>query len=151
MQIRIIAAAETRFIRRDVLKPGLPDSEVHLDGDDQPSAFHLGAFDSERLVGVVTFLPEPCPIAGDERDWRLRGMAVVASVRDRGVGGELLEAGIARVGTSGGRRVWCNGRTRARRFYERHGFQVVGAEFESPKTGPHYLFVRQLEVGHAAP
>ena len=145
MKIRTITADETLPIRREVLKPGLPESEVHFEGDDHPSALHLGAFDGERLIGIATFFPEPSPREGGDRNWRLRGMAVVASARGGGIGGELIDAGVARIAGEGGDAVWCNGRTSARRFYERHGFEAVGDEFESPHTGPHYLFVRRAE------
>jgi GNAT superfamily N-acetyltransferase len=144
MNIREISAEMTRPIRRDVLKPGLPESEVYLPGDDDPSAFHLGAYEDVDLIGVASFLPEACPVGGGRGDWRLRGMATIASVRGRGVGGGLLDTGIAEAARRGGARVWCNGRTTARRFYERHGFATVGAEFESPHTGPHFLFILDL-------
>lgn len=147
MEIREITAEETRPIRREVLRPGLPESEVHLPGDEDPSSFHLGAFDEGRLVGIATFIAEPCPASGAERDWRLRGMATIAQVRGRGIGGRLLDTGVGRVAQSGGRRVWCNGRTSARRFYEQHGFTVVGDEFELPHTGSHFLFVLTVEHG----
>lgn len=147
MDIREITAEQTRPIRREVLKPGLPEAEVHLPGDENPLAFHLGAFEEQHLIGTATFLPEACPFRGSERDWRLRGMATLERVRNAGVGGRLLQAGIERARQLSGRLLWCNGRTSARRFYERHGFTAVGDEFESAFTGPHYLFVRELEVG----
>lgn len=150
MDIREVTAEATRPIRREVLKPGLPESEVHLPGDEHPSTFHLGAFEADCLVGVATFIPEACPVGGGDCDWRLRGMATLAPVRDRGIGGRLLDAGIAKAAQLGGVRVWCNGRTSARRFYERHGFIAVGDEFESPYTGPHFLFVLDLEQGGKA-
>ena len=40
--------------------------------------------------------------------------------------------------------VWCDGRLAALEFYRRHGFQPVGAMFETPGTGPHYRLVRLL-------
>jgi GNAT superfamily N-acetyltransferase len=146
MDIREVTAEATRPIRREVLKPGLPESEVHLPGDDNPSTIHLGFFEENRLVGIATFLPEACPVQGGMWDWRLRGMATLESVRNAGIGGMLLEAGIARARELRGARVWCNGRASARRFYERHGFAAVGDEFALPFTGPHYLFVLELEV-----
>jgi GNAT superfamily N-acetyltransferase len=74
-------------------------------------------------------------------------MATLANVRNRGIGGLLLSECIAHARRAGGRYFWCNGRSSARRFYERHGLRAVGEEFLSPDTGPHYLFV--LELGRA--
>lgn len=144
MTIRPITVEQARTLRREVLKPGLSESEVQYARDDDPNSFHLGAFEAGRLIGIATFLPDPCPMAPGVQDWRLRGMATIAAVRRRGVGGELLECGVDRVQQAGAARVWCNGRTGARRFYERHQFCAVGEEFQIPHTGPHYLFVRDL-------
>lgn len=146
MTIRSITVEQARILRREVLKPGLPESEVHYAQDDDPNSFHLGAFEAGRLIGIATFLPDPCPTAPGVQDWRLRGMATIAAVRRRGVGGELLERGVDRVQQAGAARVWCNGRTAARRFYERHEFCAVGEEFQIPHTGAHYVFVRDLAV-----
>ena len=130
-----------RPIRRDVLKRGLPESEVIYPGDDAEETLHLGAFVDGELVGIATFLGESCPARPGASAWRLRGMATVPEHRDRGIGGALLDAGLDRAGLAGATVVWCNGRALARRFYERHGFEAIGDVFDIPHTGAHYLFV----------
>jgi GNAT superfamily N-acetyltransferase len=142
--IRRITAEETRPIRREVLKPGLPEAAVHLPGDEGPGTIHLGAFDGDVLIGIATFFADPAPVDGGATDWRLRGMATLPSVRNRGIGGALLEAGVDWAQEAGATTLWCNGRTRARAFYERHGFTVVGDEFDLPHSGPHFVFIRPL-------
>lgn len=144
METRRITAADTRPIREVVLRPGLPASESIYPGDDAPSTIHLGVFEEGTLLGVATFMLDPCPTSGGESDWRLRGMATLARARNRGLGGRLLADGIERVRVAGGRLVWCNGRVTARAFYERHDFRAVGEAFESPHSGWHFLFVRDL-------
>jgi predicted GNAT family N-acyltransferase len=42
----------------------------------------------------------------------------------------------------GATRLWCNARTPAVGFYERHGWTTVGEEFDVPPIGPHYRMVR---------
>lgn len=137
--VRPVPVEETRPIRQVVLRAGRPASETHLPGDDAHSSFHLGAFIGSEIVGVASFQPEACPVEGDPRDWRLRGMATLEQHRGRGVGGQVLDAGLARIREAGGHRLWCYGRTKARAFYERHGFEAVGDEFDLPYSGPHYL------------
>lgn len=144
LDIRRITAEETRPIRSEVLKPGLPESAVHLPGDEEPTTIHLGAFEGEALVGIATLFPDPCPAEGGPNDWRLRGMATLERVRNGGIGGELLEAGVEWVRREGATTLWCNGRIRARAFYERHGFTVTGDEFDLPHSGPHFVFIRRL-------
>jgi GNAT superfamily N-acetyltransferase len=143
MDIRDISASLARSIRQSVLRPGLPASESVYPDDDSPHTLHLGAFERGELIGIATFLPQACPHQGAAPAWRLRGMAVVESARGRGVGGLLLTQGIDRSIHAGIVTVWCNGRTAARSFYERHGFAAVGDEFMIAPSGPHYLFVRQ--------
>jgi ribosomal protein S18 acetylase RimI-like enzyme len=48
---------------------------------------------------------------------------------------------------AGAATVWCSGRTGAQRFYERHGFQPIGELYETPGTGPHYVFWRRVPAG----
>jgi GNAT superfamily N-acetyltransferase len=146
MDIRTIAVEEARVLRHAVLRPNLPPEESAFPGDENPTSIHFGAFKNDELVGIATLIQDACPVAGRDDDWRLRGMATVQQVRNRGIGSLLLSACIARVREVGGSRLWCNGRSSARRFYERHGLKTVGEEFMSPHTGPHYLFVLELTV-----
>jgi predicted N-acetyltransferase YhbS len=71
-------------------------------------------------------------------------MATAVEQRGRGIGGAVLEFGVAEVARRGGTVVWCNGRVRAGDFYRRHGFVAVGEEFQVEPSGPHYVFVRSL-------
>ena len=141
MDIRNIAVSEARSIRREVLKPDRPESEVAYPGDELESAEHLGAFESDKLVAVVTFFPAACPEQEGDGAWCLRGMATVPSAQGRGLGGQLLLYGVERVWRKGATFIWCYGRTSGRTFYERHGFRASGDEFMLPHTGPHYLFL----------
>jgi GNAT superfamily N-acetyltransferase len=147
--IRRITAEETQAVRRAVLRPGRPPEETIYPGDEHAETIHLGAFSGTHLTEVATLMREPCPWQGQDRDWRLRAIAVVGEERGSGVGGALLAQIISEALHAGGRVLWCHGRTRARSFYERHGFQARGEEFESPQTGPHYLFLMELGTDHA--
>ncbi|EST36322.1 hypothetical protein N566_16465, partial [Streptomycetaceae bacterium MP113-05] len=57
---------------------------------------------------------------------------------------EVLRAGETEATVRGARLMWCNGRTGARGFYERHGYEAVGEEFVIEGVGPHYVFARRL-------
>ena len=127
-----------------MLRPNLAPEASVFPGDDAPTSQHFGAFACDELVGIATLIQEASPLDGRATDWRLRGMATVPQVRNRGIGGMLLSRCIAHVRAGGGNRLWCHGRSTARRFYERHGLKAIGAEFLSPHTGPHYLFVLEL-------
>lgn len=144
IDVRFLSADEARPLRHAVLRPGRPVEEVTYPPDDDPATIHLGAYDGDLLVGVATFFPDPCPHVTGANDWRLRGMATLPSHQGRGIGGDLLERGVAEAAARGASCLWCNGRVGAARFYERHGFVPHGEPFEVPHTGPHFVFRRPL-------
>ena len=125
--------ADTAELRRRVLRGGRP---VDL-ADDDPTLFHVGAYDGEQLVGTGNVRREPAPWAPDVPAWRLRGMATEPDRRGEGVGAAVLEALLEHCQAEGGGELWCNARTPARTFYQRAGFTEVGEEWVDPEIGPH--------------
>jgi GNAT superfamily N-acetyltransferase len=95
-------------------------------------------------VAVASLTREPPPGSDDPTAWRLRGMATLPAARGRGLGGRLLEACLDHARARGGASVWCNARTRALVFYERHGFVAAGEPFDLPGLGPHLELRRPL-------
>ncbi len=124
-----------------MLRPGQAFEETVYPGDDLEDSAHLGAFDGDRLVGIVSLYREPRP-GGRPDGWRIRGMATEPDVRGKGFGAALLVACIEHVAGSGGGELWCNARMGAVDFYRRAGFQVVSDEFEIPGVGPHVVMAR---------
>lgn len=143
--IELVTRDEILPLRHAVLRPQLPVSAATYPEDNHPEIFHLADRDGDGLIiACVTFLPQPLDGAPA---WRFRGMAAAAEHRNRGIGGQLLEEGVAEVSRRGGTLVWCNGRSAAAPFYLRHGFAIRGEEFELPPVGSHFLLVRELTVG----
>src|SRR5438105_2000942 len=128
---------QTRALRHAVLRPHQALEELAL--HEPPGAFAVGAFDDEELVGVGFVAPD-----GEPGSWRVRGMATAPHARGRGAGTAVLDALVGYAQAQGATRVWCNVRTRARSLYARRGFQVVSAEFELPRIGPHVVMELQL-------
>lgn len=83
--------------------------------------------------------------------YRIRGMASADAVRGRGYGAAVLRAGAGEARTRGATLLWCTGRTDARGFYQRYGFQVSGDEFVIEGVGPHLLLVRGAADAGGAP
>jgi GNAT superfamily N-acetyltransferase len=132
LDVRSIPLAETRALRRDVLRPYMTVDEL---AEHEPSeAVAFGVFQGDDLVAVGLVGPE-----GDELgDWRIRGMATAPHARGRGAGSKVLQALVQHATGHGATRVWCNARTPARTLYEREGFTATSDEFETPRIGPHY-------------
>jgi GNAT superfamily N-acetyltransferase len=146
----VVPAADILGLRHAVLRPGLPREAAVFPEDDLPEAVHIAAYDgdSPTVLGCGSFFPEPFPHAGaggpSGRAFRIRGMASDPDTRGRGYGAAVLTAGEAEARRRGAEVMWCNGRTVARGFYERHGYAVSGEEFVIDGVGPHFVFVRTL-------
>lgn len=135
-------------LRHAVLRPGRPFESAINPEDGHPQALHFAVRDPAGApIGCASFYP--APLDGPD-DWVFRGMATDAEYRGRGIGGLVLETGIAEVARRGADLVWCKGRTTAVPFYRRHGFQPRGEEFVVPISGPHYLLVRDLSASPPA-
>ncbi len=141
-----VTTADTHDLRRRVLRNGTPSDAVAFEGDDDAGTEHLGVVEADgRLLAVSSWRPRALP--GGElgaRTVQLRGMAVDAACQGRGIGGLLLEDGVARAFAAGADAVWANARDTALTFYGRHGFDVVGEGFVDPTTAlAHHRIVRR--------
>ncbi|MBC3989232.1 GNAT family N-acetyltransferase [Streptomyces sp. AC563] len=150
----VVPVAEIFDLRWSVLRPGQPSASAVFPEDDAPGVFHLAAYPdadaTARPLACATFFPDPLPPAAADlagptgsagSAYRFRGMASAPAARGQGYGVAVLRAGLAEAAARGARWTWCNGRTSARVFYERHGFAAVGEEFDVPTIGPHLIFV----------
>ncbi len=143
--IRTITAAETVELRQAILRPHQRPEECVYPHDHTPETFHLGAFVGERMVGIASFLydsheelPEP------KSQYRIRGMATLPDFRQVGIGMALLTDGLSILKEKGAQLVWCNARETAFVFYEKAGFETLGAMFELPGIGPHKVLWRKV-------
>jgi predicted GNAT family N-acyltransferase len=148
IRIEPVGARVVLALRAEVLRPGLPLEVARYAADDQPGALHLAALDElGHVIGCSTWFPEPW----DSRPgWRLRGMATAPHARGAGIGGLLLERGLAEASAAGAESAWCNARTVALGFYRRYGFETVGEEFLGALDIPHYLMWCALPAAQRA-
>jgi len=144
MRTTAVDAEAVRPLRAGVLRPGQPHEQLIFPGDDAPDTLHAAVAMEERIVGVASVMREPYPHDPLAGDWRVRGMAISAEMRGRGIGGALLARCENHARDHAGARLWCNARVRARTLYERAGFAVDGEVFEIPLIGPHYLMRKPL-------
>jgi ribosomal protein S18 acetylase RimI-like enzyme len=152
LRIEVVDRGATRELRRAVLRPGWPvGSPMH--GDDDPDAVHLAALDEAgQVVGSVLVRPGSYALRPEVAGaWQLRGMATAPERQGQGIGGRLIAAAVQQVRRRGGRLLWCDARTSAVGFYDRHGFIREGEEFRHAESGiPHYRMWRMLEPADAA-
>lgn len=128
IRVATVDLEKVRPLRHLVLRPNQPFESTRYKEDD--GSLHFAALDGDRVIGIVSLHPQT---------WRFRGMAVHPDHQSRGVGGLLLQTMLTYAWSRGARRVWCNARCTARRFYERQGFVAEGEEFDEPGIGPHVV------------
>lgn len=173
IRTEIVDVAVVRPLQHAVLRPGLPLEAATYAEDDLPDTVHVAAYDEAgEVAGVATFFPQPYPGPFEGADsgspvgtddgaggadpgelptpvdavdgWRLRGMASDPDRRGAGFGAAVLARGVEEIRARGGRLLWCNARTTAVPFYQRHGLRTVGPEFEVPHIGPHFRMLTRL-------
>jgi GNAT superfamily N-acetyltransferase len=146
MNVEVVDEAQTRALRRAVLRPHLaPDAP--LPGDELTDGVHLAALDETgTVVGTCFVYPEPCPWLPERAGaWRLRQMATGDGLRGRGIGSAVLEAAQAYVVDHGGALLWCDARAAAVAFYRRNGLVGHGEVFtDEQHPTPHLRMWRDL-------
>lgn len=104
-----------------------------------PLSVHVLARDADGTpIGTARLTP----------DHRIGRMAVLQAWRGRGVGAAMLNALIQRARELGYPELELHAQTHALGFYERHGFNAFGEEFDEAGIA-HRRMRRRLEQGHA--
>ena len=141
--IRELSTAETKPIRKLMLRTGTPSTSVDFTRDDDPATVHLGAELDGRLVGVSSWL-RTVDADGATRV-QLRAMAVLDDVQGLGIGAMIVAEGVRRARDADVDEVWANARDTALSFYTRCGFSVEGDGFVTRDTGmPHHVIRLRL-------
>ncbi|WP_164108037.1 MULTISPECIES: GNAT family N-acetyltransferase [Sphingobacterium] len=135
--IRFITAEQTLPLRSQVLRNGLAESKCIFDHDLYPSTFHMGYFEDNQLVSILTCMQEnhgKLPKSA----YRLRGMATAPNSRRKGYSAQLLLAAMEHLKDQLHiDYLWFNARAIAFPFYESLGFEFMSDEFEIPEIGLH--------------
>ena len=103
--------------RQAMLWPDKPLSHVAVLGDD--TATHLCLRQNGEICAAGSFFPD-----GDRV--QLRKLAVHPDLRSKGIGKQLIQAGIDIMKDKGARLLWCDARVESLGFYEQIGFSVEG-------------------------
>ncbi len=135
--IKEINSSETLPIRKEILRPDI-DLPCEFKGDNDAETFHLGAIHNEEVIGVVSFIRSDNSIF-TKNQYQMRGMAIVAAHRKRGIGKMLIQEALDLLEKKEVAVLWCNARETAVQFYEKFGFKTLGEKFMIDHIGTHYL------------
>lgn len=141
--IREIPFRETFGIRHRVLRPDISQSSAWLVGDTHHDTLHLGVYQNEQLVGVVSFMPHANHNFEATVQFQLMGMAIVASSRNKGLGERLLRHGEKLLQQQYKKLlIWLNAREKAIEFYKKYGYLTLGRSIDLPNVGKSILMYK---------
>jgi ribosomal protein S18 acetylase RimI-like enzyme len=147
---------EIQQLRNEVLWPHKTFEQCVLVTDHLPSTFHFGVQVDGITVACVTLQRESTDklkqdsskdISQDalqEKQYRLRAMAVREGYRGQGFGDAIVEAGLNHLRELGVEVVWCDARVAALNFYRRLHFSELEEEYEIPIIGMHRFMWKVL-------
>ncbi len=105
----------------------------------ESSSIHLAAIANGKVIGFGR-------LSFNSSTARISQMAVSREMRGRGIGSHLMDIFIDRSKQEGYRTIYLNSRLDAVPFYRKFGFETVGDEFPSKRTGlTHIRMEKQLK------
>ena len=117
-------------IRQKELNPELPISEIKLEEDD--SGIHLGLFHDNKLITVVSLFEYGAEL-------QFRKFATDSNYQRMGFGKQMLAYILEYAREKQFKKVWCNARSSASKFYQIFGFKETDKTFS--KNGIEYMIM----------
>lgn len=148
LRVEEIPVESTYELRSKILRRGQAIVARDWKQDKWPGCFHLGLFDGDKLVGVLTAFPNPFSGILASFPYQFRGMAIDKEYQRKGGGKILLDGLIHALSQRNADFLWCNSRVSALKFYTNYGFNKHGLEFIIEGQGPHFkchMFLEQKE------
>ncbi|HLW63623.1 MAG TPA: GNAT family N-acetyltransferase [Flavobacterium sp.] len=142
IQIKKCTPDETIALRHKVLRSNMPKKESTFEGDYDEDTLHLGAFDKEKLIGVITFHRKKSNTFKAHPVYRLTGLAVLEEYRQKGIGKKLVKKGVDKLTKDDSIFIWCFARDFAINFYKKMGFSLKVQQIIIPNLGSHRIMFK---------
>ncbi|MFT4781503.1 MAG: ribosomal-protein-alanine N-acetyltransferase [Pseudohongiellaceae bacterium] len=142
--IREVSAKETYTIRHAVLRKGRPIEDCQFRDDALETTIHIGIYIDAQVVGIATFVQNKNKLFSEEKQYQLRGMAILEIFQGRQLGERLLNYGEQMLEEKHIARLWFNARETAVGFYKKNNYETVGLSFEIDNVGTHYVMTKIL-------
>ncbi|MEY3849914.1 MAG: hypothetical protein RJA38_355 [Bacteroidota bacterium] len=141
---RRLQPEDIQQLRNEVLWPHKTFENCILETDRLSTTFHFGVQIDDLTVATVTFQEETSSKLPQEKQYRLRAMAVREGYRGQGFGDAIVEEGVKYLSSLGIQVVWCDARVAALNFYRRLQFEEFEEEYEIPIIGLHRFMWKVL-------
>jgi predicted GNAT family N-acyltransferase len=144
MEIKEISAAETYLVRLPVLRKGKTIERCAFEGDTFKDTVHFGYFENNNLIGVISIFQKNNIAFSEEKQFQIRGMAVLENFQKRGIGNLLVEKAINYCQEKNGNLIWFNARETAVEFYKKMSFEINGTGFVIKDIGLHFVMFKRI-------
>lgn len=141
--LKKISLTELLPLRAKILRPGKKPEECIYDSDQLPDSFHLGAFDGDKLISVISIYKENFESL-EGHGYRIRSMATDEEYRGKGTGSVLLNYAESEIRKLNCDYIWFNARSVAANFYLKNGYIIISDEFDIPGIGLHFVMTKRL-------
>ncbi|MCO6147104.1 GNAT family N-acetyltransferase [Flavobacterium sp. NRK1] len=142
--IKQISSQDSFAVRLPVLRPGKSIESCIFEGDNLPTTVHFGIFDNETLAGIVSVFKAYTTLLSHEKQFQLRGMAVLDTYQKKGLGEKLIKAAEEYILKNNGGAIWFNAREIAVGFYNKMGYEITGQPFTIEDIGTHYVMYKTV-------
>ena len=147
MIIKKINAEKTFQIRHPILRKGLSLDSCKFENDNDENSIHLCAIENNKLVAVISALPNICPFFPEKKAFQIRGLAVIEKFRRRGIASTLIkEIETTLRNKFSIELIWLNSRIVASKLYLENNYIPYGDPFEIKISGPHQRFYKLLDL-----
>lgn len=143
-KVKEVPVEEILSIRSAELREGLDPEQCRFAEDDDEGAIHLGLFDEGKIIGCLSVFRKKHESFNELNQHQYRGMAVTKTYQGNAMGNLLLNKADRMVLARKENFIWIHARKLALNFYRRNGYSVVGASFDIPGIGEHYLMYKRL-------
>jgi ribosomal protein S18 acetylase RimI-like enzyme len=142
--IKIISVEDVLPLRSSELREGkIAPQHMRYPTDKAEGSLHLGYFIKGQLVSILSIHRQQYGQYKGE-GYQMRGVATIGQYRGQGIGTKMLNFALIYLQDQNADYLWCNGRKRALKFYQRAGFEILTPEFDLPPAGPHHVLYLKL-------
>ncbi len=143
--VREINKELTYDIRSLILRPNQPREAAMYETDDFAGSFHVGVFDDEKLICIVSFCLEDYDSFKPSHQYRLRAMATLEEYRNKGAGSMAVQFAEKILREREVDVLWCKARVTAMGYYKKLGFTTYGDVFDYHPIGEHIIMYKMLK------
>ena len=142
--LSLINPKETHKVRHPILRKGRPAASCVFDNDLDPDTLHIGAFQKDLLVGVLSAYHKTHPDFEHHNSYQIRGVAVLEDHQKKGIGRLMMSSIEEKLLEKNVDFIWLNARVSAVPFYQQLRYTVHGDVFDIPPIGPHFCYFKFL-------